>query len=283
MLTRTLFAALAALSLCLSPLVARAGAAGANFLGCAATAQIRFVVDANGNGLRDTGENSTCSSPFVDDSNPDEPVVHNGSLTGPVCVPASLAQLRGTLALIADDTGRDNLDPLNPSSQNTGQVLTVLLDVLHQDQTFRIADTLPTSSGLGSLQIGNWDGRLDNEYNVFGVKFKGALFLTPSFVETGALDDMGARLAQIAQSLGLVPNANDVLPVIASATRDAVRKRMVQSSASGCADPDNGIAAGCGELETDQSDGAQPLASVAVYRLTISFAEKLTGSAPTCQ
>jgi hypothetical protein len=270
-------AALALAVLCASPQAARAGAAGGNFLGCSATAQIRFVVDTNGNGLRDTGENSTCSNPFVDDANPDEPVVHNGSLAGPVCIPASLAQLRGTLSLIADDNGRDN------NNGNTGQVLAMVLDVLHEDETFRLADTWPSQFGLGNLIIGNWDNRVQEEYNVFGVKFKGALFLTPAGVNPGALADLGARLAQIADDLNLVPNANDVIPVIASATRDAARKRMVQSSPTDCDDPDNGIGAGCGELEVDQSGPAQPLASVAVYRLTISFAEKLSGPPPTCQ
>ena len=38
---------------------------------------------------------------------------------------------------------------------------------------------------------------------------------------TGALADVGTRLAQIAQSQGLVPNANNVIPVIASASRVA--------------------------------------------------------------
>lgn len=271
------FAALALVALLATPDGARAGAAGGNFIGCAATAQIRFVVDANGNGLRDTGENTTCSSPFVDSSNNDEPVVHNGSLGGPVCVPASLAQMRGVLSLIADDTGRDN------NNGNQGQVLAMVLDVMNQNKTFRLADTWPSQSGLGNLIIGNWDNRVQNEYNVFGVKFKGALFLTPAGVNPGALADMGTRLAQIAQGEGLIPNANDVIPVIASATRDAARKRMVLSSASDCDDPDNGISAGCGELEVDQSGVSQPLASVAVYRLTISFAEKLVGSPPTCQ
>ncbi|HEX5064790.1 MAG TPA: hypothetical protein VFY49_01630 [Myxococcota bacterium] len=271
------FAALALVALCATPYAARAGAAGGGSLGCASTAQIRYVVDANGNGLRDTGENTTCSAPFVDDTNNDEPVVHNGSLGGPVCVPASLAQMRGTLSLIADDNGRDN------NNGNTGQVVAIVLDVMNQDKTFRLADTFPSQSGLGNLIIGNWDNRVQNEFNVFGVKFKGALFLTPAGVNPGALSDLGAQLAQIAQSQGLIPNANDVIPVIASASRDAARKRMVQSSASGCADTDNGIAAGCGELEVDQSGVSQPLASVAVYRLTISFAEKLVGSPPTCQ
>lgn len=259
------------------PRLAQAGAAGGNSLGCAATAQIRFVVDANGNGLRDAGEESTCASPFVDVSNPDEPVVHDGSLGGPVCVPASLAQMRGTLMVIADDTGRDN------GNGNTGEVLTLVLDALHGDETFRIADTFPTQSGLVSLEIGNWDNRLQQEFNVFGVKFKGALFLTPAGVSPGALADMGSQLAAIAQTEGLIPDANAVIPVVASATRDAARKRMVLSSASDCDDPGNGVAAGCGELETDQSGVSQPLASVAVYRLTISFAEKLVGSPPTCQ
>jgi len=254
------FAALALVALCATPYAARAGAAGGGFIGCASTAQIRYVVDANANGLRDTGENTTCSAPFVDDTNNDEPVVHNGSLGGPVCVPASLAQMRGTLSLIADDTGRDN------NNTNQGQVVAIVLDVLNGEKTFRLADTFPSQFGLGNLIIGNWDNRVQNESNVFGVKFKGALFLTPAGTNPG-----------------LIPNANNVIPVVASASRDAARKRMVQSSASGCADPDNGITAGCGELEVDQSGVSQPLASVAVYRLTISFAEKLVGSPPTCQ
>lgn len=273
---RIRFAALALAALCAAPHAARAGAAGGGDLACDATQQIRFVVDTNGNGLRDTGENTTCSSPFVDGTNNDDPVVHNGSLGGPVCVPASLAQLRGTMTVIVDDTGRDN------DNNSNGEALVLLLDVLHQSQTFRIADTFPTSD-LGSLHIGNWDQGIFGESAIFGVRFKGAFFLTPVGVAPGALDDMGAKVAQIAQSLGLVPNANNVIPVIASATRDAVRKRMVQSSASGCGDPNTGIAAGCGELEVDESGGTKPLASVAVYRLTISFAEKLTGSPPTCQ
>jgi hypothetical protein len=275
MSTRLPLLALAALLPALLPHLAQAGAAGGNFLGCAATQQVRFVVDANANGLRDPAENSTCTSPFVDDTNPDEPVVHQGSLGGPVCVPASLAQLRGSLALIADDTARDN------DNVNTGEVLTLLLELAHQSQTFRIAESY-SAAALGNLVIGNWDNRLDNEYNVFGVKFKGALFLTPAGVAPGALDDLGARLAQLADDLNLVPSASDVIPVIAGATRDAQRKRFVQSSPSGCADPDNGVAAGCGELEVDESGGS-PLASVAVYRLTISFAEKVTGTPPTCQ
>jgi hypothetical protein len=277
MLTLT---ALAALPLCLAPRLASAGAAGGAFIGCSASQQIRFVVDTDADGVRDSGENTTCTNIFVDETtNPDQPILHQGSPSGALCIPATQGQMSGTLTLMADDNSFDN------GNGNTGQVVVMMLEMLHNNQVFRIADTF-TSFLLGNLLIGNWDNRVQNEYNVFGVKFKGALFLTPAGVTPGALEPTGARLAQIADDLNLIPGAaSTVIPIIANATRDGARKRFVQVSATGCGDSDQfpPVAQGCGELEVDQSGGTQALASVASYKVTVSFVQKTSGSPPACQ
>lgn len=270
---------LALFSLLVLPLQARAGAAGGGTLPCAATSQVRFVEDANGNGLRDPGEDTDCANPFVDTSGA-TPVVTNG-MGGSVCVPATLAQLRGTVRLIVDDDAKDNNVG---GSQNTGEVLTLLFEVQAPSGVAVIADSY-TAASLGSLFLGNWDQRLDAEPRIYGVDFLGALFVTPTTqsggqpVTEGAFDDIAARLTQLAEDEGLVPDANDVMPIVADVTRDAPRKRLVQSSPSGCADPQEGVGPGCGEFEVEEIGG---LASVAMYRLTISFAEKLAGPPPTC-
>jgi hypothetical protein len=265
----------------IAPGLAHAGAAGGSTIACEATAQLAFVIDSNDNGVRDPGETDPCTNPVVDSvSNPLEPVVTNG-VAGPVCLPATVAQLRGTLTLIADDSATDNNIG---GSQNVGQALTLILDVRHDNQLFRIADsfTVAYPITLASLYLGNWDNRLVSEDEIYGIAFKGSLFLTPTMqqgqaVTDGAFEHIGTRLSQIAEDTGLVGDATTVMPIVASATRDATRKRFVITDATGCGDS---VADGCGELEVDEQAG--PLASIAVYRLTIHFAEKLTTTAPPC-
>ena len=260
---------------------ARGGAAGGNTIPCEATSQVRFVEDTNGNGLRETGEQTDCANPVVDDSG-SVPIVTNGP-GGTVCIPATLAQLRGTLRLIVDDDARDNNVG---GSQNTGEVFVLLFEVETPSGIAVVADAY-TAGSISSLFLGNWDQRLDEEIRIYGVAFVGALFATPALqnggqtVTEGAFDDIAQRLAQLAQDQGLVVDANAVLPILADAARDAPRKRFVQSSALGCADPQENVGPGCGEHEVDES-GASGLASVAMYRVTISFAEKLVGPPPSC-
>ncbi len=268
------------LLLCFGPSTARAGAAGGDTLACEATAQLKFVHDDDGDGVRDPGENDPCTSPLVDSSGVD-PVITDGA-SGPVCIAATVGQLRGVLSLVADDDARDN--QLEIGGQNTGAVLTLVLEVRHGDQLFVIADAY-TASQLGDLIVGNWDNRLSRESLIFSVDFNGALFLTPrelggETVQGGAFDGIGAKLTAIAEQLGVVTDANAVLPIIAKASRDGARKRFDQSDPTACpTPPDFGTPPGCGEGEV-QEDGS--LASVARYRLTISFAEKLTATPPTC-
>lgn len=268
--------AIAALLLA-APHSALAGAGGATSLACEATQQVRFVIDTNGNGVRDPGENDPCTTPVVDDTNPEDPVINNG-VGGPVCLPAVVAQLRGTLTLIADDDARDNNES---GSQNLGAAVTLLIEIREQGQVFRIVDSYAVASPttLSNLNLGNWDQRISSESKIFAVKFLGAFALTPSTLAEGAFDDISDKLAQIAESLGLVSVAADVLPIIASASRDGVRKRFIQSNPTQCGDAAESVPPGCGELEV-QEDG--PLGSIAVYRLTISFAEKLAGAPPGC-
>ena len=264
----------------LLPSIANAGSAGGSTVPCEATQQLNFVVDDNGNGFSDPGETTVCATPVVDTSDPANPIVRNG-VAGPVCLPAAIAELRGTLTLIADDDAKDN--DIVSVGQNTGTVLTLLIEVRNEDRVFRVADSY-TASSLASLNLGNWDARLTAETKIFGLKFPGALFLTPSLlggnvVTSGAFDDLGARLTQIAEDEGLVPDANAVLPIVANATRDAARKRFVVANPTDCGEVAEGVAPGCGELEVEE---AGSLSSIAVFRVTISFAEKLTGGAPSC-
>lgn len=275
---RVLLAVCAVLGLL--PSIANAGSAGGSTVPCEATQQLRFVIDDNGNGFSDPAETTSCATPIVDTSDPASPVVRNG-VGGPVCLPAVVAELRGTLTLISDDDAKDN--DIVSVGQNTGTVLTLLIEVRNQDRVFRVADSY-TASSLASLNLGNWDARLTSETKIFGLKFPGALFLTPSMlggnvVTSGAFDDLGARLSQIAEAEGLVADASSVLPIVAHATRDAARKRFVVSSPTECGDVAEGVPAGCGELEVEE---AGSLSSIAVFRITISFAERLTGSAPSC-
>jgi hypothetical protein len=260
-----------------APQPAAPGSAGGNTIPCEATQQLLFVIDDDGDGVRDPGETTACSNPVVDLSDPAAPVVRNG-VAGPVCLPATVASLRGTITLIADDDARDN--DLVGQPANTGEVLTMLIEVRHQDQVFRVADAY-TAASLSDLKVGNWDNRLISESDIFTLLFAGGLFLTPSVqqgavVNSGAFDDAGAKLASIAEALGLVTSANDVIPIIADAARDGARKRFIQSDPTLCSD---GTTPGCGELEV-QENGS--LGSVAVFRVTISFAEKLTTAPPTC-
>ena len=268
------------LVLALLPSVAHAGSAGGATVPCEATQQLNFVIDDNGNDFRDPGETSLCTTPTVDTSDPANPIVRNG-VAGPVCLPAVVAELRGTLTLISDDDAKDN--DIVGFGQNIGAVLTLLIEVRNQDRVFRVADSY-TASSLADLNLGNWDERLISEAKIFGLKFPGALFLTPgtlggNVVSSGAFDDLGTKLAQIAQAEGLVADANSVLPIVAHATRDAARKRFVVSNPTLCGDLGGGIPAGCGELEVEE---AGSLSSIAVFRVTISFAERLTGGAPSC-
>jgi hypothetical protein len=210
-------------------------------------------------------------------------VVTDG-VAGPVCLPATVAQLRGTLTLIADDSATDNNIG---GSQNVAQALTLILDVRHENQLYRIADSYAVASPgtLASLYLGNWDNRLTSEERLYGIAFKGSLFLTPTMqqgqaVTDGAFEHIGARLSQIAEDTGLVADATTVMPIVASATRDAIRKRFVITDPAGCGDAGASVADGCGEQEVDEEAG--PLASIAVYRLDIHFAEKLTTPAPPC-
>jgi len=257
-----------------------AGSAGGNTIPCEATQQILFVIDDDGDGVRDPGETTACSNPVVDLTDPNNPVVRNG-VAGPICLPATVADLRGTITLIADDDATDN--DLVGSPANTGEVLVMLIELRHQDQIVRVADAF-TASSLASLRVGNWDNRLTAESKIFGLQFGGALFLTPTIqqgmvVNSGALDDMGAELAAAAETLGLVADANDVIPIVANAASGGVRKRFIESEPLQCGDVQENVPPGCGELEV-QEDG--PLGSIAVFRVTISFAEKLTGAPPAC-
>ncbi len=262
------------------PAPALAGSAGGNTIPCEATQQILFVIDDDGDGVRDPGETTACSNPVVDLSDPDAPVVREG-VAGPVCLPATVADLRGTITLFADDDAKDN--DLVGASANTGEVLLLLIELRSQDKIIRLADAY-TASSLGSLRVGNWDNRLSSESRIFGLQFGGALFLTPTqqqgmMVNTGAFDDLGAKLAAVAEELGLVPDANDVIPIVADAARDGARQRFIETDPLQCGDALESVPPGCGELEV-QEDGS--LASIAVYRVRISFAEKLPGAAPTC-
>ena len=272
---------LLALAAALVPVEALAGAAGGGELPCASTSQVRYVEDTNGNGLRDPGEETDCTNPFVATGSQQ---VTNGQ-GGAVCVPATLAQLRGTVRLIVDDDAKDN--DLN-GSQNTGEVLTLLFEVQAPSGLAVVADSYSApkgpTAGLGSMFLGNWNQRLDSETRAFGVDWNGALFVTPTEqngqpVNSGAFDDIAAKLTQLAEDEGLIADATTVLPIVADSTRDAPRKRFVQSSATGCADPQEGVGPGCGEHEVEEVGG---LASVAMYRLTIGFAEKVTPPPPTC-
>jgi hypothetical protein len=264
----------------LAPGLSHASAAGGSTIACEATAQLLYVIDTNANGIREPGETDPCTNPVVDDTDPLVPVVTNG-VAGPVCLPATVAQLRGTLTLIADDDARDNNVG---GSQNTGQVFTMILDVRHGDTLFRIADSY-TASSLDALFLGNWNQRITSEERLYGIAFKGSMFLTPdmqsgSVVTDGAFEDIGNRLSQIAEDEGLVVDASAVMPIVVHATRDATRKRFSITDPSGCGDVGPPVADGCGELEVDEE--ASSLASIAVYRLTIHFAEKLTGPPPAC-
>lgn len=259
------------------PAPASAGSAGGNTIPCEATQQLLFVIDDDADGVRDPGETTACTNPVVDLSIPTAPVVRNGP-GGPVCLPATVASLRGTITLIADDDAKDN--DLVGSPANTGQVLLMLIEVRHQDQVFRVADAY-TASSLAGLRVGNWDNRLLLESDIFTLQFGGGLFLTPSVqqgavVNSGALDDVGAKLAAIAETLGLVTSAGDVIPIVANAASDGTRKRFIESDPLLCSD---GTTPGCGELEV-QENGS--LGSIAVFRVTISFAEKVPGAPPTC-
>ena len=271
--------------LLLAPSSALAGAGGASTLACDATQQVLFVIDTNGNGIRDPGENSPCTNPVVDATDPENPIINNGA-GGPVCLPAVLAQMRGTLALIADDDARDNNIPNFNPPQRLGEAVTILIELREQGQIIRIADSYAVADpvSLGALNLGNWDARLSSESKIFAVKFLGALRFTPSNisgnpVSEGAFDDIADKLSQVAEDLGLVPDANAVEPIVADAARDGVRKRLIQSEPTQCGDAVENVPPGCGELEV-QEDG--PLASIAVYRVTFSFAEKLTGAPPGC-
>ncbi len=260
----------------LAPATAWAGAAGGNTVACEATQQIHFVHDDDADGVRDPGETTACANPTVDASGTD-PVVTDGA-GGTVCLPAVVAQLRGTMTLIADDDAKDS--DVQTLGQNTGEVFTMLLEVRHENQVVRLADSY-TASSLGNLILGNWDNRLNDETKIFGVLFSGALLLTPSEIQgqpvnQGSFDDFAARLSQKAEEIGLVPNANDVVPLVAT-SQDAARKRFVESDPTKCGS--GAIPVSCGEFET-QEDGS--LASIAVYRVTVSFAEKVTGLPPSC-
>jgi hypothetical protein len=263
-----------ALALFLCPVQALAGSAGGDSIPCAAVEQVRYVEDDNDNGFRDSGENTDCTTPVFDGTDPNNPLIRNGA-GGTVCLPAVDAQLRGTLTVIADDDAKDN------DSGNTGETFTLVIEVRHQDEIFRVANSY-TATSLGNLNLGNWDERINSEANAFGIQFAGALFLTPAGVTDGAFDAMGAELTQFAETRGLIADKDDYLPIIANATRDAERKRFVQNSTPACGDPDFSVPTGCGELESDESGAADSLASIAVYRLTIGFAEELTGSPPSC-
>jgi len=261
-----------------APGAALAGSAGGNTIPCEATQQILFVIDDDGDGVRDPGETTACTNPVVDLGPP--PVVRNG-VAGPVCLPATGASLRGTITLIADDDAEDN--DLVGAPANQGQVLLMLIELRHQDQIIRIADAY-TASSLASLRVGNWDNRLTAEEKIFGLQFGGALFLTPTIqqgmvVNSGAFDDVGAALAARAEALGLVPDANDVIPIVANASADGSRKRFIETDPLLCGDAAESVPPGCGELEV-QENGS--LGSIAVYRVTISFAEKLPGAPPSC-
>lgn len=275
--------------LALLPSTAWAGSAGGSTLPCEATQQLDFVIDDDGDGVRDPGETTLCTNPVVDTTDPANPLVRNGP-AGPVCLPAVVAQLRGTLTLIADDDAKDN--DIVSVGQNTGQVLTLLIEVRNQDKVFRVADSYAAGPDppnppktLAALNLGNWDNRLTSETKIFGLKFPGALFLTPTLqggnvVTSGAFDDLGAKLSQIAEDEGLVADATTVLPIIAQPTRDGTRKRFIVSDPTKCGDAVESVPASCGELEVDE--GASSVASIAVFRVTISFAEKLSGSPPAC-
>jgi hypothetical protein len=257
-----------------APPAALAGSAGGSQIPCEATQQLRYVEDTNGNGFRDSGENTACANPTFDGTDPDNPLIRNGP-GGTICLPAIDASLRGTVTLIADDAAKDN------DSGNASTAAMLLIEVRHDDQIYRLAD-MYAASNLGDLILGNWDNRLSDENNVFGVQFHGALFLTPAATTDGAFDDLGAALSQLAETLGLIGDKNNYLPIVANATRDGVRKRFVQGADVDCDDPFNAPTTGCGELESDQSGASEDLASIAVYRVTFSFAEKLTTAPPSC-
>jgi len=261
------------------PVPAWGGGAGGNTIPCLATQQIAFVIDDDADGVRDPGETTACANPTVDTSGP-EAVVTDGN-GGPVCLPAVVAQVRGTLTVIADDDAKDS--NVSGIGQNTGEVLMLLFELRHGDRVANVADAY-TANSLGDLIVGNWDNRLDSESRIFGLQFSGALLLTPSVIQgqpvlEGSFDDVAAKLSQVAEDFGLVPDANDVVPLVVSSTRDATRKRFIESSPVGCGDAPTSTPPGCGELEA-QEDGS--LASIAVFRVTLSFAEKVVGPPPSC-
>ncbi|MEM7413428.1 MAG: hypothetical protein AAF430_24565 [Myxococcota bacterium] len=263
----------------LSPGAARAGGAGGNTIPCEATQQIHFVLDDDGDGFRDPGETTACANPVVDNSGA-FPVVTNG-VGGTVCLPAVQAQMRGTLTVIADDDAKDS--NVTTLGQNTGEVLTLLFELRHQNQVARVADSY-TATNLVDLILGNWNNRITSESRIFGLQFTGALLLTPATISAqpvieGSFDDLAIKLSQVAQDFGLVVNANDVVPLISDAARDGVRKRFIQSNPSLCGDAATSTPAGCGELEAEESGS---LASIAEFRITLSFAEKVPGAPPTC-
>ena len=267
------------LGLSLAPSPGFAGGAGGNTIPCEATQQILFVLDDNGNGFRDPTETTTCANPVVDASGP-IPVVTDGA-GGTVCLPAVQAQVRGTLTMIADDDAKDS--NVTGIGQNTGEVVTLLFELRHQNQVVRVADSY-TANSLVDLILGNWNNRITSESRIFGLQFTGGLLLTPVVISgqpviEGSFDDLAVKLSQVAQDLGLVVNANDVVPLIADAARDGTRKRFIQNNPALCGDAATSTPNGCGELEADESGS---LASIAEYRITLSFAEKLTGPPPTC-
>jgi hypothetical protein len=241
------------------PAAALAGPPGADTLLGAQTDCVRFVRDANENGARDPGEDTTCDDPIVDDQ-VFPPVVRDGT-TNDRCTPATVGDLRGLLTLIADDDATDNFGAGD-------EAFTVLVELERGGRTFTLAESY-TAVNLSDLDLGNWDERLFDEFQIFGTGMRGAYFLF------GAFGQLRASLLAIGDELDLIPNQTGYEPVIVDENRDAARKRFDTNPGEPA-----GCGGGCGQHETDQL--ATPLASVAQYRVTVHFAEKLAAGGPAC-
>jgi hypothetical protein len=189
-------------------------------------------------------------------------VVRDGDTSGPRCTAATVAELRGLMTLIEDDQATDNFG-------EGQQAFTVMVEIERSGRVFAFAESF-TAAALQDLDIGNWDERLFDETQIFNTGMRGAVFLW------GGLGQIRNALLGTADTLDLIPNQSDFEPVVVDENRDAARKRFDTNPGepTGC----NG---GCGQQESDQSALDMPLASLAQYRVTIHFAEKLNpGSGP---
>ncbi len=251
-----------ALALALVPVgPARAGDPGNN-------TGIEFFIDANPDLLfvpapGEPASPSPCGPVEVDDTG-DFPVAREIAGAQRLCVPDVVAgaDIRALFTVVIDDAARNDLG-------QTLFAITLIVEFEIDGKRFVLADSFAElPAGDAPIELLPWGADEDPQGNlrIIGESEVHRVSWGAALVAGGSFADLRARLFAIAASeLDPTIDPHTHTLVIGDPLAEAPRKNAVASAtASDCSGT-------CGERESDESGSAEPLGSVARYRVTLRF------------